>query len=66
MKKLALAVGLGAYVAFGASSGSLAAYRADTASGVATNADSRIAWSAGTTASGTDRMFCDGDIYLVA
>ena len=44
MKKLALAVGFAAYVVFGASSGSLAAYRVDNGAGVATNRDSRI-WS---------------------
>jgi hypothetical protein len=35
MKKLALAIGLGAYVVFGASSGSLAAYRVENTAGVA-------------------------------
>jgi len=45
MKKLALAIGLGAYIVFGASAGSLAALRADTATGIAANHDSRIAWS---------------------
>jgi hypothetical protein len=45
MKKLALAIGLGAYVVFGASSGSLAAYRVDNTAGVAAARDSRIAWS---------------------
>jgi hypothetical protein len=35
MKKLALAIGLGAYIVFGAGSGSLAAYRADNTAGVA-------------------------------
>jgi hypothetical protein len=44
MKKLALAIGLAAYVVFGASSGSLAAYRVDNGAGVASNRDSRI-WS---------------------
>jgi hypothetical protein len=43
MKKLALAIGLGAYVVFGASSGSLAAYRIDNPNGVA--AAARIPWS---------------------
>jgi hypothetical protein len=42
MKKLALAIGLGAYVVFGASSGSLAAYRIDNPNGVAA---ARIPWS---------------------
>ncbi len=44
MKKLALAIGFAAYVVFGASSGSLAAYRVDNGAGVATNRDSRN-WS---------------------
>jgi hypothetical protein len=44
MKKLALAIGFAAYVVFGASSGSLAAYRVDNGAGVASNRDSRI-WS---------------------
>ena len=42
MKKLALAIGLGAYVVFGASSGSLAAYRIDNPNGVSA---ARIPWS---------------------
>ena len=42
MKKLALAIGLGAYVVFGASGGSLAAYRIDNPNGVAA---ARIPWS---------------------
>jgi hypothetical protein len=45
MKKLALAIGLGAYVVFSASANSLAANRIDTASGVAAIRDSRIAWA---------------------
>jgi hypothetical protein len=45
MKKLALAISLGAYIVLSASASSLAAYRADNASGVAANRDSRIAWS---------------------
>jgi hypothetical protein len=45
MKKLALAIGLGAYVVFGASSGSLAAYRVDNTAGVAASRDSSITWS---------------------
>src|SRR5438876_622652 len=45
MKKLALAIGLGAYIAFSASASSLAALRADTAAGIAANRDSRLAWS---------------------
>jgi hypothetical protein len=44
MKKLALAIGFAAYVVFGASSGSLAAYRVENGAGAATNRDSRI-WS---------------------
>jgi hypothetical protein len=34
MKKLVLAIGLGAYIVFGAGSGSLAAYRSDNTAGV--------------------------------
>ena len=45
MKKLALAIGLGAYIVFSASASSLAALRADTAAGIAANRDSRLAWS---------------------
>jgi len=45
MKKLALAIGFAAYIAFGASSGSLAAYRIENTAGAAANRDSRIAWS---------------------
>ena|SRR5437667_3267194 len=45
MKKLALAIGFASYIVFGASSGSLAAYRLDNTAGVAANGDSRIAWS---------------------
>jgi hypothetical protein len=45
VKKLALAIGLGAYVVFSASANSLAANRIDTASGVAAIRDSRIAWA---------------------
>lgn len=44
MKKLALAIGLGAYIVFSASANSLAALRSDTSSGVAAIRDSRIAW----------------------
>jgi hypothetical protein len=44
MKKLALAIGLGAYIVFGASGGSLAAYRVDNTAGVALNRASRN-WS---------------------
>ena len=45
MKKLALAIGFSAYIVFGASSGSLAAYRVDNTAGVATSRDSRLSWS---------------------
>lgn len=45
MKKLVLAIGLGAYVVFSASANSLAANRTDIASGVAAIRDSRIAWA---------------------
>ena len=44
MKKLALAISLGAYIVFGASAGSLAAYRVDNTAGVAANRETRI-WS---------------------
>jgi hypothetical protein len=43
MKKLALVImGLGAYIAFSASAGSLAALRVDNAAGVAETRDSRV------------------------
>jgi hypothetical protein len=45
VKKLALAIGLGAYIVFSASASSLAALRADNAAGVAAARDSRL-WSA--------------------
>jgi hypothetical protein len=45
MKKLGLAIGLGAYIVFSASASSLAYHRADGASGVAAVVNSRIAWS---------------------
>ncbi|MGH2470863.1 MAG: hypothetical protein ACRDG6_00455 [Candidatus Limnocylindria bacterium] len=45
MKKLALGIGLGAYIVFGASGGTLAAERADNTAGVAAIRDNRIAWS---------------------
>jgi hypothetical protein len=45
MKKLALAIGFASYIVFGASSGSLAAYRVDDTAGSAANRDSGIAWS---------------------
>ena len=45
MKKLVLAIGLGAYFVFSASALSLAALRADTAAGIAAIRDSRIAWA---------------------
>src|SRR6059058_5932740 len=50
MKKLALAIGLGAYIAFSESASSLAALRADTAAGIAANRDSRLASVTGTNA----------------
>ena len=81
MKKLALAIGFAAYIAFGASSGSLAAYRVDNAAGVASRIWSDTATNArllfvnqafypeGTGTSGpsadTQRLACDGDICLV-
>jgi hypothetical protein len=45
MKKLALAIGLGSYIVFGASGGTLASERADNTAGVAAVVDSRVAWS---------------------
>jgi hypothetical protein len=60
MKKLALAIGLGAYVVFGASSGSLAAYRVDNTAGVAANRDSRI-WSE--TATNARLLFLNEALY---
>jgi len=45
MKKLALAISLGAYIAFSASASALAALRIDNAAGVASIRDSRVAWS---------------------
>jgi hypothetical protein len=70
MKKLALAIALGAYIVFGTSAGSLAAHRADSTSAVA----ARVAWSETgtnarllflneqlypeTTVWGTDTTFC--------
>jgi hypothetical protein len=46
MKKLALAIGFAAYIVFGASSGSLAAYRVDNAAGVASRIWSETATNA--------------------
>jgi hypothetical protein len=60
MKKLALAIGFAAYVVFGASSGSLAAYRVDNGAGVASNRDSRI-WSA--TATNARLLFLNEAFY---
>ncbi len=45
MKKLALAISLGAYIAFSASASALAALRIDNSAGVASIRDSRVAWS---------------------
>lgn len=45
MKKLALAIGFGAYIVFGASGGTLAAYRADDTASRSAIRDSRVAWS---------------------
>lgn len=61
MKKLALAIGLGAFIVFGASSGSLAAYRGDNTAGVAANRDSRIAWSV--TATNARLLFLNEALY---
>ena len=61
MKKLALAIGLGAYVVFGASSGSLAAYRVENTAGVA----ARVApWSE--TATNARLLFLNEAFYPVA
>ena len=61
MKRLALAIGLGAYVVFGASSGALAAYRVDNTAGVAAIRDSRIAWSE--TATNARLLFLNEALY---
>jgi hypothetical protein len=61
VKKLGLAIGLGAYIVFGASSGSLAAYRVDNTAGVATVRDSRIAWSE--TATNARLLFLNEALY---
>jgi hypothetical protein len=45
MKKLVAAIGLGAFIMFSAASGSLAAHRVDYTGSVASNRDSRVAWS---------------------
>lgn len=45
MKKLALAIGFGAYIVFGASGGTLAHYRDDSAASRSATRDNRIAWS---------------------
>jgi hypothetical protein len=61
MKKLALAIGFAAYIVFGASSGSLAAYRIDNTAGVATSRDSRISWSE--TATNARLLFLNEAMY---
>jgi hypothetical protein len=45
MKKLALAIGFGAYIVFGASGGTLAHYKADGTATSSATRDLRIAWS---------------------
>jgi hypothetical protein len=45
MKKLALAIGLGAYIVFGASSGSLAVHRVENTAGAVADRDATIIWS---------------------
>ena len=61
MKKLALAIGLGAYIVFGASSGSLAAYRVENTAGVA----ARVApWSE--TATNARLLFLNEAFYHAA
>jgi hypothetical protein len=45
MKKLALAIGFGAYIVFGASSGSLAAHRVENTAGAVVDRDATIIWS---------------------
>jgi hypothetical protein len=62
MKKLALAISLGAYVVFGASSGALAAYRVENTAGVAASRDSRVAtWSE--TATNARLLFLNESLY---
>jgi hypothetical protein len=61
VKKLALAIGFAAYAVFGASSGSLAAYRVDNTAVVAANRDSRIAWSE--TATNARLLFLNQALY---
>ena len=60
IKKLALGIGLAAYVVFGASSGSLAANRIDNGAGVATSRDSRN-WSE--TATNARLLFLNEALY---
>ena len=60
MKKLGLAIGLGAFIVFGASAGSLAAYRVDNTAGVAGNRESRI-WSE--TATNARLLFLNEALY---
>src|ERR1700730_1528005 len=60
MKKLALAIGLGAYIVFGASAGSLAGYRVDNTAGVALSRASRI-WS--DTATNARLLFVNEALY---
>ena len=60
MKKLGLAIGLGAYIVFGASAGSLAAYRVDNTAGVVANRESRI-WSE--TATNARLLFLNEALY---
>src|SRR2546425_12720040 len=61
MKKLALAIGFASYIVFGASSGSLAAYRVDDTAGVAVNRDSRIGW--GETGTNARLLFLNEALY---
>ncbi len=61
MKKLALAIGFGAFIVFGASSGSLAAYRGDNTAGVAANRGSRVPWSV--TATNARLLFLNEALY---
>jgi hypothetical protein len=77
--KLALGVGIGAYIVFGASAGALAAYRGDSTNGSADARETRIAvWSSVANrrlifinemlypdVAGADSATCAGDICLV-
>jgi hypothetical protein len=62
MKKLALGIGLGAFIVFGASGGTLAALRSDSnGAGIAANRDSRIPWSV--TGTNARLLFLNEQLY---